>query len=282
MALKSIAPPYKPLSIYSSPHWEILPMLKTKAIVLFLLLIPFAATNSSAQITYDSATFGGPIVTISNENTLQVQSTVFEGGFEAGTLISTFSYGGGTNPFNFPNWSGGDDFNAVLNSTPDIEQLSETADGSVDFLLIPNAGWQSSGLSIFSSGGTAIGNPVYSNVVSSTGSGTISDALQGLSNELIGNFDDGDTVVNGSSIVFNPGSTATGISESDHTRNWSYDSAGSTNISFDYQAGPVSNISLESIRLEAALVQTSAVPEPSSAAILCLLAGVGCMRRRRR
>jgi hypothetical protein len=252
-------------------------MFKIKIFALFLLLSSLAATHVSADMIYTSSAFNARVVLVNNATTYSVQTNVTEGGVQAGTLIATLTYGGGTNPFANANWSPGASFVATGASVNDAE-TNETADGVWEFSLTPLPGWQIDGMTLFTSG-TVIGNPIFENITS-TGVATVYDDNEGLANELISNFADGDIVPNGSDIIFNTGTLRTGITVADHTQNWSYDSAGANYMSFTYRSGPVTNISNEGIRFDAQF-SVAPVPEPSSVAIFGLLAGVACLRRRR-
>lgn len=239
----------------------------------------FALTaNVQADLFYTSASFANRSILENSSVRYSVQSDIMENGSVVGTLTATMTYGGGTNPFSDHLWHTGSSFTAEGNSTTSGEN-SETADGVWDFVIAPAAGYQVDGITLFSNH-TLLANPVISNLTSN-GTARVWDDNQGLSNELLANYDNGDLFTNGDDLEFNSGSLAGGIDIADHSERWSFDSAGATSLSFTYQAGPVSDIGREGIKFDAALSFVG-VPEPSSLLILSAVSLLTLARRRRR
>ena len=169
---------------------------------------------------YTSASFGNRNILVNNATTYQVEADITEGGIFVGTLTATATYGGGTNPFASHNWTTGLSFLAYGNSAHDDEN-SETAEGFWEFEITPAAGFQVDGLTLFTEN-THLANPTFENLVSN-GTATVWDDNQGLGNELLANFDNGDSIANGSDLIFNTGAIGHGISNTDHSEKWSYD-----------------------------------------------------------
>lgn len=255
-----------------------MPFTSLRAHIFFLVAIFGLAVQNSAdgQIVYSSSNFTNRVVVSSTATQYSITADILESGVLAGTLNGSLTYGGGTNPFTAPNWVAGGNLN-ILGSSTNTSETSETADGVWDFSITPAAGFQVDGISLFTNG-TVIGNPTFANLTSN-GTGSVIDANEGTSTELFSNYNSG-AFVNGDDLVFNAGGLSTGIDLPDHSLRWSYDSAGATQLSFDYQAGPVANISNEGIRLDVQL-SAIAVPEPSGFALLGLLGSLAVLRRRK-
>lgn len=236
------------------------------------------AQTCSAGLVYTSSTFSNFTVTQDDLLGFAATADIFESGTKVGVIDASVVYGGGTNPFDSGSiWGAGATFRALGQSSNDNEP-NETAAGFWNFDVTPEPGYTVDGISLFTVG-TVIANPTFANLTSN-GTATVFDANQGTADELLQSHDDGDAFVNGDDLVFNAGSLITGIDNPVHTRNWAYDSAGATNLSFDYLAGPVTNITNEGINID---VQFSvAVPEPSSLWLLGLLSIPSVRSRRRR
>ena len=245
-------------------------------LVLGAFLCLAVTDSASAQIIYSSSTFANPSST-NSATQYSFTADVLQGGSLAGTVSGSLTYGGGTNPFLAPNWNGGASL-AIGGTAPnDDNSAVETADGVWSFVITPAAGYQVDGISLFTQG-TSIANPTFAGLTSN-GSATVIDANQGTATELFASHSSG-AFANGSNLVFNTGSTSNGIPTGDHSLNWSFDSAGATSLSFDYQVGPVPNISGEGIRLDAQL-SLAPVPEPSAIALMGLMGSLAFLRRRK-
>ena len=250
---------------------------------LLVLIATFSlavGNSATAQINYSSNSFDNLVIVSSDAAQYSITADILEGGVNgvvAGTISGSLTFGGGTNPFNTPNWNDGQTLTINGISTADSE-ANETADGHWSFTVTPTAGYQVDGISLFTNG-TSIANPTFANLTSN-GIATVVDANEGLSNELFNSQNSG-AFVNGSDLVFNTGTTSAGITSANHTQLWSYDSAGATQLNFDYLAGPTSNISNEGLRLDVQL-SAIAVPEPSTFALMGLFGSLAVLRRRRK
>ncbi len=228
-------------------------------------------------VEFDSSTFHNMNVTQDDATGFAVTIDIREGGVLAATMRAQMTYGGGTNPFDSGDaWAVGNEFRFRGSSTPTTSTPNETADGLWEVMISPEPGWNVDGITLFSTG-TTLANPVFEGLTSD-GVATVADANQGTAIELLSNYDDGDSFVDGDDLIFNSGSAANGFRRDDHSLLWSYDSAGATELSFTYRAGPVPTISTEGIALDVSL---SSTPEPSSC-ILLGLAGLCSVRIRRR
>jgi len=244
-------------------------------LLIFAISLVFASENSvDAQIIYSSSSFTNLNVVTDDATEYTVTTDILQGGAVAGVLTGTFIFGGGTNPFETPNVVAGNNLIFTARST-NTSETQETADGIYNFSIAPATGFQVDGISVFTIG-TVIANPTFANLTSN-GSATVIDANEGTATELFASHNSG-AFTNGSNLVFNAG-PGNGIVSDNHSRNWSYDSAGATTLSFEYQAGPVPNISSEGIRLDAQL-SLATVPEPSAIALLGLMGSLAFLRRR--
>lgn len=250
-----------------------------KSAISSLCLFAFLLASASAAITYSGADFANLTVTSSTAAGQTATADLQLGGITVGSITASVTYGGGTNPYEDVLWATGPTFGAT-GFSQETPATSETADGSWSFSASANAGYQIDGVSLFSSG-TNLSNPTYSNL-NTDGVATVQDDNEGTATELLANVDDGDTIANGSSVVFNPGSLSTGWPTADHTQNWSYDSAGGSSISFQLQSGPVTNLTYESVRFDVAVSAVPPVPEPSAPLLAALALGGAALRRRRR
>lgn len=234
-------------------------------------------SSANAQIDYISSTFANRNVVVSDATQYSITADILEGGNLAGSISGTLTYGGGSNPFVAPNWNSGSSL-LINGLSVDTAETVETADANWSFSITPAAGYQVEGISLFSNG-TSIANPTFANLTSN-GVATVTDANEGTATELFNNYNSG-AFTNGTDLVFNTGSTNNGIPSTAHTGNWSYDSAGATQLSFDYLAGPVPNISNEGLRLDVQL-STVSVPEPSSLVVVGLMGSLAVLRRRKK
>ena len=258
--------------------------------ILFLLI---GAAEVNASITYTSSSFSNFTLTTDTDTQLTATADIFQGSVLAGTATVTMVYiapstlgdmqPGGTNPFVRPVnadgdllWSASNDFRITASSIQDSE-LNETAFGAYTISVTANAGFQVDGISLFSQG-TVLANPTFQDLTSN-GVGSVADDNQGEADELFASHNDGDAFTNGDDLIFRPGSLSTGIEVDDHSRNWSFDSAGATLLTFDYLAGPVVNITSEGLRFDVQL-STAPVPEPGSAVLLGIVS-LFAMRRRK-
>ena len=99
--------------------------------------------------------------------------------------------------------------------------------------------------------------------------------------DLITNYSDGDSFVNGDSLLFAEGGSANGIDIDVHSQNWALNIANGTQLSFVYEAGldeSVNSVGDEGLAFD---VQISEIPEPSCACLLGL-GGLSLLVRRRR
>ncbi len=260
-------------------------ILKSLAI-LFLLL---GAAEVNASITYTSSSFRNFRVDTDTDMQLTASADIFQGNVLAGTATVTMVYvapgtTGGTSPFVRPEnstgglfWSASDDFRITASSPADLDENNETAFGAYTISVTANAGFQVDGISLFTDG-TVLANPTFQDL-SSNGVGSIADLSQGAANELLANYDDGDSFVNGDDLIFNDGDVTNGFSREFHSRLWSFDSAGATLLTFDYLVGPVRTITNEGIRFDVQL-STVPVPEPGNAVLLGI-ASLFALRRRK-
>ena len=237
-----------------------------------------AEDSADAQIIqYNSGTFAN-VVSSNNASQYSITADILEGGVLAGTINGSLTYGGGTNPFVTPNWTGGASLAVTALSTPTPE-ANETADGVWNFSVTPVAGFQVDGISLFSQA-TTLSNPTFASLTSN-GTATVLDNNEGLPNEIFASQNSG-AFVNGDDLVFNIGTTPDGINDANHSLDWSYDSAGATQLSFEYQVGPARSISNEGIRLDVQLsTATAAIPEPSSIGLIGLFGSSLVLRRRK-
>ena len=245
-------------------------------------LLPCAAvlvsltTQLKADVVYTSSTFQNLVVTQNDALGYAVTADIIEGGVASGVLVASIEYGGGNNPFNDgSDWGPSANAFRIFGRSTGNFAGSDTADGSWDISVTANAGFAIGGISVYSQG-SVLGNPDFTNFVSN-GSATISD-----DNNLITNYNDGDSFANGGDLLFAGGSHASGILSADHSQNWAFNAAGATSLSFDYQVGhdeTVAGVAIEGLWLD---VQTTvAVPEPSSAIFLVVL-GLSAIGYRRR
>jgi len=252
-------------------------------LLIFAISLVFASENSvDAQIIYSSSSFTNLNVVTDDATEYTVTTDILQGGAVAGVLTGTFIFGGGTNPFETPNVVAGNNLIFTARST-NTSETQETADGIYNFSIAPATGFQVDGISVFTIG-TVIANPTFANITSD-GSISVIDANEGAANELFANQNSG-PLVSGDDLIFNPGTLPTGIDIPDHSRQFSIDSAGATQLSFDYQAGPTANITNEGIRLDVQLSPLSVggpavVPEPSALALVGLLGSLAALRRRK-
>ena len=253
-------------------------MLRSLSFSVALAILAFASQTVVGSIVYNSATFSNFNVITNDATQFSASADILQGGVNAGTIVATQLYGGGTNPFNSGTlWGAGNDFRIGAFSTQTSE-VNETADGLWSISVTPNANWSVDGISLFSTG-SVISNPTFGNL-SSNGVATVHDDNQGTTTELFSNYNDGDAFLNGDDLIFNPGDLPTGIISDDHTRLWSYDSAGGTDLTFRYEAGPVANISNEAFAVDLELT-LALIPEPSSLGLM-MAASLGLLARRRR
>ena len=251
-------------------------LLRKSLPILFLLL---GAAEVNASITYTSGLFRDFDVDTDMPNLFIATADIFQGNVLAGTATVTMTYGGGNNPFQSPlsDWGAGADFRATADAPNDPDSTAETAVASYSFSVTANAGFQVDGISLFSVG-TTLANPTFQNL-SSNGIGSVADDNQGAANELLANYNDGDAFINGDDLIFRPGTSGPGILNGSHSRLWSFDSAGATLVTFDYLAGPVTNIANEGIRFDVQL-STAPVPEPGSAVLLGIVSLLALRRRK--
>ena len=240
------------------------------------LLAAFANSNANAQMKYTSSEFVNRVITENSDTKYSVTTDITQNGIKVGQLDASLTYGTGTNPFEDAVWTTGQNFSATGMSTSSDTENDETAAGIWDFSVTAEAGYRVDGLSLFSLN-TILADPIFSNITSN-GVATVWDGNQNKANELLGNHESGDIVANGSDLVFNNGSGSNGIAPGDHSELWSYDTNG-TEISFEYQAGPVEAITAEGIRFDASF---SAIPEPSTLGVLAFLGSAIALRRRRK
>ncbi|QEG22419.1 PEP-CTERM sorting domain-containing protein [Mariniblastus fucicola] len=252
------------------PRFSLRPLLFALALSIVL------PQTSRADIDFSSSIFEGTIVTQDDAAGYAVTADILESGSVVGQFSASVTYGAGTNTFNSgSSWGpSADGFGIYPDSTGSFAG-DDTASGFWQISVTPNAGWTVDGISIFTVG-TTIANPDFTSVTSD-GVGSIFDE-----NNLITNYTDGASFVDGDDILFAGGSITNGIPGSDHSRHWAYSSAGATQVSFNYLAGfdeSVSTIGIEGLQVG---MQLSAVPEPATATIsLLLLAGLSVRRRRK-
>ena len=233
-------------------------------------------TKLKADIVFTSSTFQNLVVTQENAQGFAVTADILDGGVATGVLTASIEYGGGNNPFDdTSDWGPSGNAFRIFGRSSGTYMGSDTADGFWNISATANAGFAIGGISIYTQG-SVLGNPDFTNFVSN-GSATISD-----SENLITNYNDGDSFINGGDLLFAGGLHASGILSEDHSRNWAFNAAGATSLSFNYQVGydeSVAGIAIEGLWLD---VQTTvAVPEPSSAIFLVVL-GLSAIGYRRR
>ena len=249
----------------------------------FTLLITACITLSlviqaNADILYDSAAFSNFQVVTDDASGFSGTSDIVENGVVVGVLEASVDYLGGTNPFNSgdgwgPTGPQDGEFSVAGNSTDDGEPM-QTATGFWELSITPNAGFTVDGISLFSTTGV-LANPTFGNL-NSNGLASVSD-----STDLISSHNDGESFANGSDLIFNPGSLATGIPIDDHRRNWALNSEGATSLSFFYLAGPVSDITLEGLVIDTSVSGGAGVPEPSACCLLVTGLAMLVSRRKR-
>ena len=245
------------------------------SVVVFSLAFQNSTNAQNTPINYSSNTFANGSA-LNSATAYSITADILDSGSVVGSISGSLTYGGGSNPFVQPNWNAGATL-AISGSSVATSETNETADGLWSFTVTPAVGYQVDGISLFSSG-SILANPTFANLTSN-GVATVTDANEGTALELFNNYNSG-AFVNGTDLIFNARSTGNGIPSAEHADLWSYDSAGATQLSFNYEAGPVPNISGEALRLDVQLSAIS-VPEPSSLTLVVLMGSLTVLRRRK-
>lgn len=254
------------------------PSIRVSAVLLTLLSL-FRA-DASAGLDFTTSTFQNRTVVQNDATAFGVTVEIVEGGTVTGIMTATFTYGGGNNPFDTTTDFGTPSANALRIFGESSEDVAgpDTADGSWDFSIAPTAGYEVTGITLFSNG-TVLGNPEFG--ITSDGTMTIFDGGNG--NDLIAGFNDGDTLANGSTLDFFGGTHNNGILSTVHSRNWAVNAAGANTLSFKYRVGydePINGVAVEGLWLDVATTQS--MPEPGAASLLGLATLLGAFYRRRR
>lgn len=232
-----------------------------------------------ADIVFRSSTFQNLVVTQDDALGYAVTADINDGGVATGVLSASIEYGGGNNPFNdASDWGPSANAFRIFGRSTENFAGSDTADGFWNVSATANAGFAIGGISVYSQG-SVLGNPDFTNLVSN-GLVTISD-----SEDLITNYNDGDSFANGGDLLFAGGSHASGILSEDHSQNWAINAAGATSLSFNYQVGydePIAGVAIEGLWLDVQTIPVATIPEPNSAMLIAAmgLSAIGYRRRR--